>query len=190
MRKLILLVHASLDGFVAGLDGEMDWITFDEELSDYVSKITDDADAVMYGRITYQMMESYWPTAAESPTASKHDIDHAHWVNKALKIVFSKTLQKTDWANTRIINDINAQEISTMKTKPGQNILLIGSPSIAHALMQADLIDEYWININPVVLGEGIPLFKDISTKMNLRLVQSKSFGSGVLGLHYEVERN
>src|SRR6185295_1864698 len=97
MRKVVLLMHTSLDGFMAGPHGEMDWITFDEELADEVGKITDNADTALYGRITYDMMESYWPTAAEGPTASRHDVQHANWVNNALKIVFSKSLKETNW---------------------------------------------------------------------------------------------
>lgn len=189
MRKVILLMHASIDGFIAGLQGEMDWIAFDEELADYVGNLTHDADAVMYGRVTFQMMESYWPTAGESSAATKHDIEHANWVNKALKIVFSKSLEKTDWHNTSIFRDIMPEKISIMKNEPGKNILLIGSASIAHSFMQHDLIDEYWININPIVLGEGIPLFKNISHRTKLTLVQSKRFDCGVVGLQYTVDR-
>jgi dihydrofolate reductase len=189
MRKLILLMHTSLDGFVAGPNGEMDWIRFDEELADYVGKITDSADTALYGRITYEMMESYLPTAAESPTATKHDIEHANWVNNALKIVFSRTLEKTDWKNTMIIKHDIAEKIADMKNEPGKNLLLIGSASITHVFMQHNLIDEYWINVNPVLLGEGIPLFKNISDRINLKLIQAKTFDHGVVGLQYEVDR-
>jgi len=188
MRKLILLMHTSLDGFVAGPNGEMDWIRFDEELADYVGKITDSADTALYGRITYEMMESYWPTAAESPTATKHDIEHANWVNNALKIVFSRTREKTNWKNTMIIKDDIAEKIADMKNQPGKNLLLIGSASITHVFMQHNLIDEYWINVNPVLLGEGTPLFTNISDRVNLKLVQAKTFAHGVVGLQYEVD--
>src|SRR5438270_11088783 len=136
MRKLCLLMHVSLDGFVAGPNGEMDWIRFDSELAEYVGKVTDDADTALYGRITYDIMESYWPTAAANPTATKHDIEHANWVNNALKIVFSRSLEKTDWKNTRIIKDNIAEKISKMKNEPGKNLLMIGSASIAHIFMQ------------------------------------------------------
>jgi len=188
MRKLILLMHTSLDGFVAGPNGEMDWIRFDAELADYVGKITDSADTALYGRITYEMMESYWPTAAESPTATKHDIEHANWVNNALKIVFSRTREKTNWKNTMIIKDDIAEKIADMKNQPGKNLLLIGSASITHVFMQHNLIDEYWINVNPVLLGEGTPLFTNISDRVNLKLVQAKTFAHGVVGLQYEVD--
>lgn len=183
-------MHTSLDGFVAGLNGEMDWICFDQELSDYVSKATDNSDTALYGRITYEMMESYWPTAADSPTATKHTISHANWVNNALKIVFSKTMEKTSWKNTRIIGDNIPEKISKMKNEPGKNLLLIGSASIAHTFMQHNLIDEYWINVNPVLLGSGIPLFKNIHDRVNLYLIEAKKFDTGVIGLKYEVKNN
>jgi dihydrofolate reductase len=185
MRKLILLMHVSVDGFVAGPNGEMDWIKFDEEISDYVGQLTDSSDTAIYGRTTYQMMESYWPTAAEDPNASKHDIQHANWVNRALKVVASRSMERSEWANTRIIRDDLLGEISKMKNEPGENLLLIGSASIAHAFMEHNLIDEYWINVNPVILGTGIPLFQNIHQRLSLELIQAKTFASGVVGLTY-----
>ena len=186
-------MHTSLDGFVAGANGEMDWIALDDELFDDVGKITDTADTALYGRTTYQMMESYWPTAADSPAATKHDIEHANWVNNALKIVFSRSLKETDpiitgWQNTKIIRDNITEEIANMKKQPGKNLLLIGSASIAHTFMEHDLIDEYWINVNPIILGAGIPLFKNINTQVNLNLIQSKKYGCGVVALQYEMK--
>src|SRR5215212_2707551 len=151
MREVILLMHTSLDGYVAGPNGEIDWIVFDEELADEVGKITESADTALYGRITYEMMESYWPTAGESPTATKHDIEHSNWANNALKIVFSKSLKKTNWKNTRIISDNITEEIAEIKKQPGKNLLLIGSASITHFFVKHNLIDEYWINVNPVI---------------------------------------
>jgi dihydrofolate reductase len=93
MRKLIFFMHTSLDGFVAGLNGEMDWIKVDEAMFDFIGTMTDQADTALYGRVTYQMMESYWPTAGEQPNASKHDIEHSRWYNKVTKIVLSKTIK-------------------------------------------------------------------------------------------------
>src|SRR6266498_4103989 len=188
MRKVILLMHTSLDGFVAGPNGEIDWIAFDEELADDVGGITESADTALYGRITYQMMEGYWPTAGDSPTATKHDLEHANWVNNSLKIVFSRSREKTNWKNTMIIKDDIAEKIADMKNQPGKNLLLIGSASITHVFMQHNLIDEYWINVNPVLLGEGTPLFTNISDRVNLKLVQAKIFAHGVVGLQYEVD--
>ena len=163
-------MHVSLDGFVAGPAGEMDWILFDNAMGDYVGSLTKDADTAVYGRITFQMMENYWPTAAGQPGASSHDKQHATWVNEALKVVFSKTLKKSDWNNTRFFDHDIAGTIAQIKNKPGKNLLVIGSASVAHTLIQAGMIDEYRINVNPVVLGTGIPLFKNIQGRIGLKL--------------------
>ncbi len=185
MRNVILLMHMSLDGFVAGPDGEMDWIQLDEQLFDDVAALTNTADTALFGRVTYQMMEGYWPTAAQSPTASKHDIEHAHWVNSASKLVFSRTLEQATWANSRIVRDNIPEEIARLKQQPGKHLLMIGSTRTAQAFMQLGLIDEYRLNVNPVVLGRGIPLFAGMQDTLKLQLVQSKAYGSGVVGLHY-----
>lgn len=195
MRKVVLLMHVSLDGFVGGPNGEMDWIHVDDEMFDTVGKLTDEADTAIYGRVTYEMMESYWPTAAEQPTATKHDIEHANWVNAAVKIVISKTLKETDpivigWNNTRIIHDNLPGEIQKLKQQRGKNLLMIGSPTTVHSFMQHKLIDEYRLYINPVILGNGIPLFKWIKDRINLKLLEAKTFKAGVVGLHYETKRN
>jgi len=185
MRKVVLLEHVSLDGFVAGPNGEMDWIRVDdEELWDYVSGLTTEADTALFGRVTYQMMEGYWPTAADNPSATSHDIDHSRWVNNATKLVFSRTLEEVGWANARLVKGNIAEEITGLKQQPGKNLLMIGSPSLAHTFMQLGLIDEYRINVNPAVLGNGMPLFKDV--RLELELLASKTFNSGVVGLHYQ----
>jgi dihydrofolate reductase len=186
MRKIILLMHASLDGYVAGPNGEMDWITFDDDLATHVDKFIEDCDAVIYGRITFQMMENYWPTAGDEPDAGQHQITHAKWVNNAEKIVFSKTLNKSDWNNTTFVNDTLEAEMRKRKQQTGKNMILIGSASIAHQFMHNDLIDEYLINVNPVLVGNGLPLFKSIAHKKKLQLLSASTFTSGVVGLHYQ----
>ena len=186
MRKITLLIHVSLDGFTAGPNGEMDWIKVDDEIFDVVAKMTDDADTALFGRKTYELMESYWPTAAEKPNASKHDIEHANWVNNAEKIVFSNTIKKSGWKNTTIINGDIKGKIQELKSKPGKDILIIGSADIARTFINLGLIDEFFINLNPVILGEGISFFKDIRNRINLKLINSITFKSGVVGLHFE----
>jgi dihydrofolate reductase len=187
MRKIILLMHVSLDGFVCGPNGEMDWIKLGDEMWDYVTEITDSADTALYGEVTYRMMEDYWPTAAEQPHATKHDVDHAKWVNAADKIVFSKTLQETHWSGARIVRDRIAEEMQKLKEEPGKNLLMLGSPTLAHSFMELGLIDEYRLNVNPVVIGAGKPLFRDIKDRMNLKLVEEKAFSTGVVALHYDL---
>ncbi len=185
-RKLILCMHTSLDGFVAGPAGEMDWIHVDEEIFDYAGMLTDQADTALYGRVTYQMMESYWPTAGDQPNASKHDLHHSRWYNRVAKVVISNTMKGRVIDKTQIIGDNIAEHVQKLKQQPGKNIQIFGSPGASHSLMQNNLIDEYWLFVNPILLGAGIPLFKSVSGRVHLKLVETKAFSSGVVGLHYE----
>jgi dihydrofolate reductase len=185
MRNVILLMHVSLDGFVAGPNGEMDWIRFDDALVDDVAELTASADTALFGRVTYEMMAGYWPTAADQPGATKHDIDHARWVNAAPKLVFSRTLETVEWANSRIVGDNIPAEIAKLKAQPGKNLLMIGSARTAHSFMQQGLIDEYRLNVNPVVLGGGLPLFPNLKQPIQLKLISAKSYAFGVVGCHY-----
>jgi len=189
MRKIKLLEHISLDGYMAGPNGEIDWILMDDEIGDYVhTAIISTADTAIYGRITYQMMESFWPTAAEMPNAPRHVIAHAGWVNKAKKIVFSRSLDKVEWYNTRLVKEDIPGEVTKLKQQPGKDIVLLGSGSIAHLLMQHNLIDEYYLTINPVILGEGFPLFTTLPGKINLRLTGTKTFANGAVSMQYAKE--
>ena len=185
MRKLVLSVHTSLDGFVGGPNGEINWIKVDEELFNFTKTLTDEADIAFYGRVTYQIMDSYWPTAADKPTATKHDKEHSHWYNNVTKIVLSKTLRQKELKNTIIVSDNILKNISAIKQEQGKNILMFGSPSAAQSLMQHNLIDEYWLFVNPLILGNGIPLFKNVNNIIELKLSTTKVFSSGVIGLHY-----
>ncbi|BBP02289.1 dihydrofolate reductase family protein [Sulfuriferula nivalis] len=193
MRKIVSFAHVSLDGFVASTTEGMHslgWITMSEELFSYAEQRILQTDTALYGRVTYQMMESYWPTAAEQPNASPHDHVHSRWYKTAHKIVLSKTLLEKDHPNTKIISSNLSDEICKLKHGAGSEILVFGSPCATHALMAENLIDEYWLFINPILLWQGIPLFKNINDKTALTLVKSKIFASGVVCLHYEVQRN
>ena len=191
MRKIVSFVHVSLDGFVASTEegmASLGWISITEDLFDYVEQRIGATDTALYGRATYQMMESYWPTAADRPNPSRHDIAHSRWYKQARKIVLSKTLQEKNRANTKIIDSNLTGEITKIKQGTGSEILVFGSPTATHALMTENLIDEYWLFINPILLGQGIPLFKNIKDRIALNLVNSKIFASGVVCLHYEVK--
>jgi dihydrofolate reductase len=185
MRKLIVLMHISLDGFAAGPKGEMDWIKLDPDMFDFIGEMTDRADAALYGRPTWQMMDAYWPKAAEDPNASKHDKEHSAWYNKVTKYVMSRTLDGKGLRNTTVISDNLAENILKIKQQPGKDIMIFGSPSASHVLTALGLIDDYWLFVNPVLLGKGIPMFKNVPERMNLKLVESKTFSVGVIGLHY-----
>ncbi len=186
MRKVILFMHVSLDGFVTGPNGEMDWIVVDDEVWKDVIDLQNTADTALFGRVNYQGFESYWPSAAAIPSSTTYEIEHANWLNNSLKIVFSRTLEKTAWKNTRIIRENIADEIVKMKQQPGRNLLLFGGAGIASTFIYLGLIDEYRINVDPVVLGSGTPLFKEIKDRINLKLLETKTFNAGIVGVHYE----
>jgi len=189
---IISFMHISLDGFVAGLNGEMDWIKADDEIFDYIGKRISESDTALYGRVTYQMMENYWPTAGNKPTATKHDIEHSKWYSKVHKIVLSKTLKEAGLTNTKIISDNLSDRINEIKqSRDGgsKDILLFGSPAAAHSLIQLNLIDGYWLFVNPIILGQGIPLFVDIKDKIKLKLLTTRQFTCGVTELNYTVDR-
>ena len=190
MRKIVLFMHLSLDGYAAGTKGEMDWIHVDEEIFDYAAQRTNESDTALYGRVTYELMESYWPTAADKPGASKHDKEHSKWYKAVNKVILSKSIQGTELKNTIIISDNIQERIQDLKQKEGKEIIIFGSPSAAHSLMQFDLIDEYWLFVNPVLLGNGIPVFRNISEIKKLKLIAEHTFSSGVVCLHYERDRS
>jgi len=189
MRNIVSFMHISLDGFVAGPNGEMDWIKVDEEIFDHVGRRVSETDTAMYGRVTYEMMEGYWPNAGKEPGASKHDIEHSKWYNEAQKIVLSKTMKGADLPKTKIISDDLSSEINEIKQSNGSEILVFGSPTATHSLIQQNLIDGYWLFVNPVILGQGIPLFVDIKEKIKLKLLGSHQFSNGVTELNYSVDR-
>jgi dihydrofolate reductase len=182
-------MHISLDGFVAGPNGEMDWIKVDDEIFDHVGKRINKGDTALYGRVTYELMESYWPTAADNPKASKHDIEHASWYKQVRKLVLSTTLKEAGLANTKIISGNLSEKINEIKKGEGEDILLFGSPTATHALMQLGLIDGYWLFVNPVIIGKGKPLFVDVKEKIKLKLLGTKQFTSGVTELNYVVDK-
>jgi dihydrofolate reductase len=189
MRKLILIVHTSLDGFVAGTKGELDGFDASEENLQFVCDLTAEADAALFGRISYQLLNGYWPKAKDIPNASKGTISYSTWYNNAQKIVISKTLAKEYLDNTIFISNDIANAISNIKSQQGKDILIFGSPGVSQLLIQQDLIDSIWIFINPVIFGLGIPLFNASENKTTLKLVATKQFANGEIGLHYILER-
>jgi dihydrofolate reductase len=187
MKRLVLGMHVSLDGYVAGVNGEMNWIRFDEELFAFGKQWTDSADTALYGKNTYLMMDGYWPTAADKPDAGQHDIDHAAWYMSVQKFVISSSLKNENASKTTFIDSNIIENIKKIKQQDGKNIMMYGSPSVVHALSRENLIDEYVLFVNPILLGQGIPLFKDLKDRTKLDLVSSKSFSTGVVCLHYKL---
>ena len=193
MKKIISFMHVSLDGFVAGQNGELDWVKIDQEIFDYVGKRISEGDTALYGRVTYQMMENYWPTAGDKPKASKHDVEHSKWYNNVHKVVLSQTMKGSGLTNTKIISDSLPDKINEVKQSHdggSKEILLFGSPTATHSLIQLNLIDGYWLFVNPTILGRGIPLFTDIKDKIKLKLLPTtRQFACGVNELNYIVDR-
>lgn len=185
-------MHISLDGFVAGPNGEMNWIKVDEEIFDHVGIRISKSDTALYGRVTYEMMENYWPEAGKAPNASKHDKEHSAWYNSAKKVVLSRSMKGAELNNTLIISDQLSENLLRLKqTDDGgaKEILLFGSPGATHSLMQLGLIDGYWLFVNPILLGKGIPLFVESKESTSLNLLSSQQFSNGVTALDYIVNR-
>jgi dihydrofolate reductase len=172
----------TLDGFFEGPNGEIDWHNADEEFNEFAVDQVKSADGLIFGRVTYELMASYWPT----PAAQADDPMVAEKMNTMPKIVFSRTLDKVEWNNTRLVKGDAVKEISELKQQPGKDLLIFGSADLASSLTKHSLIDEYRIMVNPVVLGKGKPLFKDVKEKLNLRLLKTKTFGNGNVLLYYE----
>jgi len=181
MRKVVAAPFVSLDGFMAGPNGELEWNEpyFDEEMTGYLHEHFSSLDTLLFGRVTYQWFAHFWPNQGV-----ELDPDHAGMMNSLPKIVFSKTLEKAEWNNSRIVREHIPEEIARLKAQPGQDLVIDGSPTLIHSFAQMGLIDEYRIRLHPVVLGSGKPLFK---AKTNLKLVEARPFRSGVVLLRYEV---
>lgn len=185
MRKLVLFMHVSLDGFAADLNRGLDFLSYDKELEQYAEELVKTVGSPVYGRITYQLMESYWPTVLKKPNASGHALEHARWVENVPKIVFSKTLTEVTWNNTRLIKDNIVEEVNKLKEQPGKDLAIFGSPGLASTFMNLGLIDEYKLTVHPIILGNGISAFTNNTRKNTLKLLESKTLKSGVITLHY-----
>ena len=173
------------------LDGFCDHtaVIADDELHQHYNELLSSAGTLLYGRITYQLMESYWPTLVKNPTGNKPTDEFAVLIDNISKIVFSRTLKNVDWKNTELKKEVIKEEILELKQQTGNDIF-VGSPSLIVALTQLDLIDEYQLCVQPIILGNGLPLFKNITDRINLKLVKTKIFGSGSITLYYEPVKN
>jgi len=172
----------TLEGFLAGLKGETDWFLWNDEIAKSAIELMGAVDMMLFGRVTYDLMASYWPTAKppeEDPTIIEK-------MNKSAKIVFSNTLQKAEWNNTRIIKTVSTEEIQKLKSQPGKNLVIYGSGTIVSELLNLGLLDEMYIMVCPVILGEGKPLFKDIRQRHKLKHMETKMFSNGVVMLRYQ----
>jgi dihydrofolate reductase len=180
MRKLIAAINMTLDGFC-----DHTAMIADDELLQHYNELLSNADTLLYGRITYQLMESYWPTVVKNPTGNKPTDEFAVLIDNISKIVFSHTLKNVDWKNVKLAKGGIKEEVLELKKQAGKDILA-GSPSLIVRLMQLDLIDEFQLCVQPIILGNGLRLFKNIDDRINLKLIKTKIFGSGSITLYYE----
>ena len=178
MRKVIVSNLASLDGFFEGPNKELDWHVVDEEFFAYAKDMLRNADTLLFGPATYKLMAAYWPTAPADEIADK--------MNNLPKVVFSTTLQKVDWNNSRLVSNNIQEEVSKLKQQPGKDIVILGSARLASFLLQLGLVDEYRVILNPVLIGGGKPLFPGITERIRMKLLATKVFASGVILLSYQ----
>ena len=184
MRKLKLQVQMTVDGYIAGPNGEMDWMAWDwdDALKNYVTAITAPVDCIILGRKLAQGFIPHWAANPEREGADK--------MNNTAKVVFTKTLDKSEWPNTVLAKGNLVDEITQLKKQPANDIIVYGGANFVSALIKEGLIDEYHLFINPTAIGNGMTIFKEIDGKLNLVLVKSTSFACGIVVLHYEPKRN
>ena len=159
----------------------------DEEIHQHYNELLRSADTLIYGRITYQLMESYWPSVVKNPTGNKPMDEFAVLIDNIPKIVFSRTLKNVDWNNTTLKKEIIKEEILELKQSRsyGTKNILVGSPGLIVALANLDLVDEYQLDVQPIILGSGLPLFKNVRDRIDLKLLKTKTFGCGAVMLYY-----
>jgi dihydrofolate reductase len=183
VRKLVVYNSVSLDGYFTDTNGDMSWAhKADPEWQAFVSKNASGGGELVFGRVTYELMASFWPT----PLAARSNPIVAERMNGIPKVLFSRTLDKASWSNTRLISGDLAAEARKLKEELGPNLVIMGSGSIVAQLAEAGLIDEYQIVLNPVVLGKGRTLFDGVKTRLQLKLTNSRAFGNGNVVLSYE----
>jgi len=184
MRKLKLQAQMSVDGYIAGTNGEMDWMVWDWDaaLKKYVAEITEPVDCIVLGRKLAQGFIPHWASHPEEAGADKF--------NSAKKVVFTKTLDQSEWDTTVLAKGDLVDEITQLKKQDGQDIIAYGGATFVSALIQQGLIDEFHLFINPTALGNGMTIFKELDRKQNLTLIKSTSFDCGIVVLHYEPKRD
>ena len=176
----------SLDGYIEGPNREIDWHQVDDELHNHFNEQLSGMGAFLSGRVTYELMAAFWPTADTDPLSTKPMIEFARIWRDTPKIVYSKTLQRAGW-NTTVVRDVVPEEVTRLKVQPGGDLSL-GGADLAASFMRLGLIDEYRIYVHPIVIGTGKPLFPSSGPSVNLRLLETRAFGNGVLLLHYRKE--
>ena len=191
MRKIIVTMWTTLDGYVAGPNGEMDWISelYDEAMGTYEYNLVSSADTLLLGRGTYQSFAGSWPYVPDNPDAPEGEKAYARKVNAMRKLVFSRTLESVEWNNSTLVKEVIPEDIERLKRELGRDMVIYGSVSLVQTLTNLGLIDEYQILVHPVLLGGGNPLFQDIKHETKLKLVETRAHPSGVVLLTYQLRK-
>lgn len=179
MRKVIVFNLITLDGYFAGEDGNIDWHHVDAEFNDFAVEQTRTFSTIIFGLTTYKIFEEFWPKAVHDPKMSKEDREIAKIIDDAPKIVFSKSLKKVTWKNTTLLHEIDPKEIEKLKSEKGGDIFILGSGTVVKAMTELNLIDEYRLLINPVILGKGKSMFEGLKKKLELTLIDTRPFKNG-----------
>ena len=189
VRKLIVSMNVTLDGFMAGPNAELDWHfrSWTEDMNVSICQELAQADTIILGRVTYLAMANYWPSKAGYLSCAREDIAFAEMMNRYKKIVFSKTIRSTTWNNSEIVKGDITGIISTLKNCAGKHMIIYGSGKLVNSLMRANLIDEYVLWVHPVLLGKGKPFFLIVNDELKMELIERKTFTSGVVALRYAV---
>lgn len=186
MRKIIVFNLLSLDGYFAGTDGNIDWHHVDDEFNQFAIEQTSKFGGIIFGKTTYQMFEDFWPKAVNDPSMSPEDRKVAKIIDDIWKIVFSESLKSVTWKNTKLYHEIDPKEVKKWKEYDGKDLAIFGSGTIVQEMTNLGLIDEYRFLINPVILGEGKPMFKDMNDMLKLELLSTRTFGNGNVLLTYK----
>ncbi|HVE56643.1 MAG TPA: dihydrofolate reductase family protein [Pyrinomonadaceae bacterium] len=189
MRKLKLQVQITVDGFVAGPNGELDWMTFgmDDRLAEYVNALTDSSDTILLGRKMTDGFVNYWTSVLDNPESPEYSF--AQKMVNTPKVVFSKTVKESIWANTTVANGDLVEEVEKLKQQDGKDIIVYGGATFVSNLIKANLIDEFHLCINPTALGRGLTIFGNLDDRLKLKLVKSNAFSNGEVVNHYEPEK-
>src|SRR5881396_1503736 len=184
MRKIIFMMSVSVDGFIEGPDRDIDWHMVDDELHGHFNEQLSAMSAFLSGRVTYELMAGFWPTADTDPASTDPMVEFAGIWRDMPKIVYSRTLERADW-NTTIVRDVVPEEVHRLKGQPGGDLAL-GGADLAAEFLRHDLIDEFRLYVHPILIGRGKPLFPASDATMNLRLAETRTFGNGVVLLRYQ----
>ncbi len=185
MRKIVVFNLISLDGYFAGMNGDISWHNVDDEFNKFAIEQTSQFGGIIFGRTTYQLFEEFWPKALKDPKTSPDDQKIAQIIEDTWKLVFSKSIKKVTWKNSNLFHEIDSNEIKKWKEIDGKDLVIFGSGTIVQQFANLGLIDEYRLLVNPIILGSGKPMFKDVN-ETKLKLLKTRNFKNGNVLLYYQ----